>query len=479
MSSPSLPRVAPESVGVSSSNLLAFVDAVDRDNMGLHSLMVMRRGAVIAEGWWEPYRQDDVHLLYSLSKSFTSTAIGLAVEEGLLSLDDAVMSIFPEQTPPEPSENLKAMKVRHLLTMTCGHDKDDISDMYAREDGSWIRGFLSREVPFEPGMHFLYNSSASYVLSAIIQKLTHLTTLDYLRPRLLDPIGINHATWEVSPEGVSMGGWGMSITTEAIARFGQLYLQKGVWNGQSLLPEAWVEDATRFHVSNASNDQVDWQQGYGFQFWRCQHDGFRGDGAFGQFCVVIPSAELVVAITSAVDSMQAVLNLVWEHILGPIQSEPLPPGPESHSRLVQKLGHLALPGPSGSEHSPLEATISGKIYFRNEVGTGIQSCQFDFAPTGCHLKINSSNREFSIAIGHREWVHGVSSFEVPDQKIATRGAWVSDKVYEVNILAVESPSATSIVCEFDGNTVDLRTTLLHRFGPSEGPTFHGMADSSA
>ena len=319
-------RCTPESQGVRSTDILAFIDDAAAAKLDLHSLMVLRHGNVLAEGWYEPYRRDEVHFLYSLSKSFCAAAVGFAIAEGKLSLDDQVTSFFPEETPENQSENLQAMKVRHLLSMSTGQASDDMSEMYAREDGDWPRGFLAREVPHEPGTHFMYNTSATYMLSAILHRLNGESTLDYLKPRLLDPLGIEGATWMTDPKGVSVGGTGMSVHTEDIAKFGQLYLQKGMWNGKRLLSEEWVADATRSHISNVgdpADPNSDWQQGYGFQFWRCRHDCYRGDGAFGQYCIVIPQTDMVVAITSSVTDMQAVMNLVWKYLLS-VAPEALP-----------------------------------------------------------------------------------------------------------------------------------------------------------
>src|SRR5262249_17904140 len=155
----------------------------------------------------------------------------------------------------------------------------------------------------------------TYMLSAIVQKTAGLTVLDYLRPRLFEPLGIEDPTWGTSPQGVSLGGYGLSIRTEDIARFGQLYLQKGEWQGRQLLPTTRVQAATSRQVSNGSSPQSDWDQGYGYQFWRCRHGAFRGDGAFGQYCLVMPEQDAVLAITSGVKDMQAVLNLVWDKLL--------------------------------------------------------------------------------------------------------------------------------------------------------------------
>mgnify|MGYP001009161796 CR=1 FL=1 len=306
-----LPRSSPESQGVSSSAVLAFVEAADKNIEWMNSFMLVRHGHVVAEGWWSPYRAEAPHSLYSLSKSFTSTAVGLAISEGRLRLDDEVLKFFPEDAPSKPSNTLKAMRVSDLLRMSTGHQTEP-----ARTPNEpWTKTFLAHPVPFKPGTHFLYNTSATYMLSAIVQKTTGKTTLDYLRPRLFEPLGIDHPTWETSPQGISTGGYGLSIRTEDIASFGQLYLQKGKWQGKQLVPETWVEAATARQTATGSDPKSDWDQGYGYQFWRCRHNVYRGDGAFGQYCIVLPQHDAVIAITSGVKDMQSVLNLVGERLL--------------------------------------------------------------------------------------------------------------------------------------------------------------------
>ena len=295
-----LPRSTPESQGISSSAILTFVEAVQDQIHEFHSFMLMRHGQVVAEGWWSPYAPEKQHMLFSLSKSFTSSAIGLAVGEGRLSIDDRVLSFFPEDAPAEISPNLAAMRVRHLLSMSTGNADDTMLPLHQREDGDWVKAFLACPVEYEPGTHFLYNTGASFMLSAIIQKITGMKLIDYLTPRLFEPLGIEGAWWEELPKGINTGGFGLNVKTEDIACFGQTYLQKGKWNGKQILSEAWVELASSKHISNGSDPERDWEQGYGFQFWRCRHNAYRGDGAFGQYCIVMPDQDAVLAITSGV-----------------------------------------------------------------------------------------------------------------------------------------------------------------------------------
>ena len=336
----SLPRSTPEAQGVPSPAVLAFVEAVDKKIDTLHSFMVVRHGFVIAEGWWKPEAADQPHILMSLSKSFTSTAVGLAIDEGKLRLDDPVLKFFPDDAPAEPSDHLKALTVRDLLTMTGGHDTEPKSVHGAPT----VKEFLAHPFVYPPGTHFQYNTMGTYTLSAIVTKVTGQTVLDFLRPRLFEPLGIENPEWDRSPEGYSLGGYGLKLRTEDIAKFGQLYLQQGEWHGKRLIPREWVEQATSKQVPNEQQDHAkigpDWQQGYGFQFWRCTHDAFRGDGAGGQFCVVMRDQDAVVAITAQTGDMQGELNAIWDQLLPAFQSQALPENPAAQEHLKEVVANL-------------------------------------------------------------------------------------------------------------------------------------------
>jgi CubicO group peptidase (beta-lactamase class C family) len=333
----SLPRSAPEAQGVSSTGIRDFIETADRQIATMHSFMLVRHGHVVAEGWWKPEAAEKPHALWSLSKSFTSTAVGLAVAEGRLAVDDPVLKFFPDLAPAEASANLRAMRVRDLLSMTCGHDKEM---KFSLETAVPVRDFLEHPVPHEPGTHFLYNSPGSYMLSAIVGKATGESVLEYLAPRLFQPLGIEHPEWNSSPEGNSLGGWGLKLRTEDIAKFGLLYLQKGRWHGRQLVPESWVEQATARQVPNGNNADSDWNQGYGFQFWRCRHGAFRGDGLNGQFCIVLPEQDAVVAMTADNRDMQGQLNVVWDKLLPAFHESALPEDDAEAGRLRQALSVL-------------------------------------------------------------------------------------------------------------------------------------------
>lgn len=335
-----LPRSTPEAEGISSQAIVDFVQAADKTVDTFDSFMIVRHGKVIAEGYWKPNSADKPHILNSVSKSFTSTAIGLAVHQHKLKLDDPVLQFFPGDAPPDPSDNLKAMRVRDLLTMSCGHDVEP----KIVGDGPSVKQFLAHPVPYQPGTHFLYNTMGTYVLSAIVTKVTGQTTLDYLKPRLFEPLGIENPRWDSSPEGYSLGGFGLYLRTEDMAKFGQLYLQHGKWKGKQLVPRKWIEKATSKQISNENESHAqigpDWTEGYGFQFWRCRHNAYRADGAAGQFIVVMPDQDVVVAITANTGNMQGELNAVWEHLLPAFQSEPLPPDAAGQEKLEETVSNL-------------------------------------------------------------------------------------------------------------------------------------------
>lgn len=350
----SLPRSAPEAQGVSSEVIRAFVEAADQQVIAMHSFMLVRHGYVVAECWWKPEAADKPHVMHSLSKSFTSTAVGLAIAEGKLSVDDPVLKFFPDDAPPETSDKLKAMRVRDLLTMNSGHE----TEVKFTTNAPWAQTFLAHPVPHKPGTHFMYNTPGSHMLSAIVRKVTGETALEYLKPRLFDPLGIDNPEWGSSPQGNSFGGWGLKIRTEDIAKFGQLYLQKGQWNGKQIVPAAWVEQATSKQVSNGSDPTKDWDQGYGFQFWRCRHGAYRGDGANGQFCIVLPEQDAVIAITADTRDMQAELNVVWDNLLPAFHPGPLPANSAGETKLKQAFANLEVRTPAPRKSAA--ATAGGK-----------------------------------------------------------------------------------------------------------------------
>ncbi len=469
---PDLQRTSPEQQGISSSSLMQFFDAVDSQLHELHSVMLLRHGSVVAEGWWAPYGRALPHMMFSLSKSFTSTAVGIAIAEGRFSLDDPVLSFFPDETPAEVSEFLAAMRVRHLLSMSTGQAVDTMMSMGPREDGKWTKGFFEVPVLHAPGTHFLYNTGATYMLSAIVQKTTGMKLLDYLEPRLFAPLGIEKATWQESPQGISTGGFGLSVKTEDIARFGQLYLQKGLWQVKQIVPAAWVEEATSFQVSNGDNAASDWNQGYGYQFWRCLHNAYRGDGAFGQYCIVMPEQDAVLVITGGIADMQPPLNLVWDILLPAMGHEALPDDDAAHDRLTAKLSALALPPVQGAASSPLSDTVSGRVYMLDTNDMRLESIAVDLTESLCTLKVKTAAGEETIRCGYGVWQMGHTTlFNEPwilkALPIATSGAWTADDTFTMIVRLYETPFFQTIVCHFNEDDLTVSVRVNVGFVPPE------------
>lgn len=465
MNSP-LPRSTPEAQGISSSSILNFVNAVEKQVHDLHSFMLLRHGAVAAEGWWSPYGPNYRHMLFSLSKSFTSSAIGLLVAEGRLSINDPVISFFPDDLPAEVSENLAALRVRQLLAMSTGHGDDTMSAMHEREDGNWVRAFLELPVAHKPGTHFLYNTGATYMLSAIVQKVSGAMLLDYLKPRLLEPLGIENATWEVSPQGIHTGGYGLNITTEDIAKFGQLYLNKGLWQGKRILSEAWIEEASARQTSNGGSPESDWEQGYGYQFWRCRHEAFRGDGAFGQYCIVMPQQDAVLAITGGLDDMQMPLNIVWEHLLPAMSADVLPDAPQAQAELARKLASLTLPPPSGPSASPLAAGISGRSYTIDANEQGVESIELHFEENCCRVTTITPVGEVPVIGGYGVWHEGTTTLPTGiDSRYAASGVWTAEDTFTLTTRFYETPFVQTSAFHFADHQVKVDMELNVAFGP--------------
>ncbi len=434
----------PEQQGVKSEAILEFLEAVlhcrtQNMDQDFHSVIIARHGTVIAEGWWEPYAKEMQHMLFSLSKSFTSTAVGLAVSEGLLTVNDLVTDYFKDECPT-PTGYLAQMRIKHLLSMSTGHIVDTMGFLQEREDGNWVKAFLNVPVEKEPGTHFLYNTGATYMLSVIVQRVTGLKLIDYLQPRLFEPLGIINPTWEECPMGYNTGGFGLSIRTEDIAKFGQLYLSQGTLNGKQILPKEWIAEATCAHISNGSDSNSDWCQGYGYQFWRCRHNIYRGDGAFGQYCIVMPDYDMVVAITSGLKDMQIPLNLLWDHLLPGIGDNKLPES-AAYQELMDKLNSLKVLLPEGDDTSEIAEEVAGKCFTLDENEDHIESISFTFEKDTIHLHITACGKKQTLNAGIGTWA--ANYLESFDRKVPVRltGTWQSSTTLLIQCRFVETPFA--------------------------------------
>jgi CubicO group peptidase (beta-lactamase class C family) len=315
--SKSLPRAALDE-RFPSAAAESFLREMQEKKMDLHSVMILKNGKVVYERWFGENAPGKNHVMWSVSKTWTAMAVGFAIAEGKFTVEDKVISFFPNDLPAEVPENLAELRVKDLLTMSVGHEKDPTGPIRGIAP-SWEKFFFAYPIPHKPGTKFVYNSVATYMLSSLVRKTTGENLIDYLKPRLFEPLGIEGAKWDSTSEGINIGGWGLHVKTEDMAKLGQLLLQKGKWDGRQLLPESWIEEATTSKILQNPNVDLatstsDWQQGYCYQIWRCRHNAFRADGKDGQFIVVLPEQNAVVVLTANIGDMQAELNLVWEHL---------------------------------------------------------------------------------------------------------------------------------------------------------------------
>ncbi len=465
----SIPRSTPEAEGISSKAIITFLDSTATNVTEFHGFMVIRHGKVVAEGWWDPFSPDLKHTLYSTSKSFTSTAIGLAVSEGKLSVDDKLISFFPGYLPDSVSPFLDELKISDMLQMSTGQRRES-----STATNEWIKAFLATPVEIEPGTRYRYSSMASFMLSATVQKVTGQKVIDYLTPRLFEPLGIEGADWETNPEGINTGGWGLRLKTEDLAKLGLLYLQKGKYNGKQILPEEWVEEATSLKIyqdsemtqarRDSSNDSV---QGYCWQFWRAKNNSYMANGAFGQFILVIPDKDAIVVFNAESSDMWGELGMVWEYIYPGIMDEALPEDPQSVAELRKKSASLSIPPPPANQNEEMSSKISGKTITLAENLKHIQNMTLQFRDGMCMLNILTDTASFDFSFGSGTWYpgettkHGPSIFAraynnlngLPPFKVVGAYTWLDGQSLELTLKYIDSLHTERIIFHFDDDKV--------------------------
>lgn len=473
----SLPRSSPEAQGISSADILRFVETAETSNAGLHSLMVIRHGYVVAEGWWAPYSSHEKHWLYSLSKNFVATAIGMAIDERMLHLDNKVISFFPNSDLPSEPGDLPAMKIRDLLTMSSGHAADTFWPMMSAADGNWAKTFFAIPLQYKPGTRFVYNSGATYMLSAILEKAAGESMINYLQPRLFAPLGIYGAEWDKDPKGIAVGAAGLRLKTEDIAKFSQLYLQKGVWKGKRILSEKWIDEATSFKISNhdtgtpTKREEDDIKQGYGYHFWMSRpvaQGAYRSEGAFCQYSIVLPKQDAVIAITAEGISTKRVMDLTWSILLPAMTNDKHLKTTSDSAELKRKLKSLALQPSRQSPDSSIAPIISGKKFVLQKNALEFNAVTLDFYHTHTRLRLTGHERTYEIDCGKNEWRLGKTVipgsppnvlFGVPlyqkEWKIAASGTWADQNTYVMTWRFYESPHADIVTCRFNGEDISI------------------------
>jgi CubicO group peptidase (beta-lactamase class C family) len=485
-----LPRSDPEAEGVSSRAIHRFLDMAEQKGLELHDIIILRHGRVIAEGSWHPYENAQPHAVYSVTKSFTSLAVGLLINEGLLSLDDLVISFFPEHMTPEIRDNMKNLQIRHLLTMSTGHLADTcrfsmeyqfMSDRPAIWLGiepscNWIGGFFRQPVSKEPGTWYVYNSGASQMLAEIVKIVTGQTLADFLQPRLFDPLGISKPVWEASPAGVSIGGYGLSLKIEDLARVGQLCLQRGLWQGQQLVPDHWIDESSSCQISTADSGLTipDYLNGYGYQFWRSQSGGYRMDGAFGQYCLIQPEQDAVIALFGLLTGTetQDLLDLVWNELLPAMSDGQMVKDPAGCGKLRSRMASLQLVKPSGEDDDDFRGTRCS-LMDPNE--DGVRSVQWSWSDDRLEMVWEDGSGRYHLPCGKNSWI--TSRHPVTGEKTAAMAHGLEKDVFAVETCRLNTPYHDKLLCQVSDGRINM--TYQHRGFVPKDRTLSGTASFGA
>ncbi len=449
-----LTRINPESVGLNTQALKEYLEALDKHDC--HSVMVLYDGKVVLEKWWEPYGKEYKHVAYSLSKSFSSIAVGFAVQEGLLTLESKVAGFFPELFPYKPCENMLDVTIKDLLTMSFGHRGTTDLDFFFAKD--WLEEILHLYLSKKPGTDFFYDNRCAYLCSVIITKLTGKTVYEYLVPRLFEPLGIKDVTWE-ERDGINPGGWGLNIKTEDIARFAQFLLNKGSWNNNQLIDQSWIELMGSNLISNQGKsvyDWPDWEKGYGLFTWQCVPDKvFRGDGAFGQFAIVAPNQKMAIAITAGSPRARDLLEDTW------IMFEKVFHEERNNAKIALEDIKCEIPVPPGDLQVPKEyQQYSGKTFLFPVNPVGLEEINIVFGDID-NFRIKIRGETFSVNVAHNTWLINRTGYQKNKiesiggflfSEAACAGAWSHDE-YVLKIAFIETPFVDTMRISFANNAI--------------------------
>lgn len=456
---------SPAEQGVNPEGIVRFLDAIE-EGAGIepHSLIVQRHGRRIVEGHWRPHDGTRPRLLYSLSKTFTGTALALQIGEGRLGLDDFVRDYLPARFDTA-NAGLRDLRIRHIASMATGHNRETLQEAYARDADDVVRGFLQIAPDAEPGTLFAYNQPPVVTLATILQQLTGERLVDYLRPRLFDPLGIGEVRAQQIRPGFDFGFTGVYTNVDAIARLGQLYLDDGLWEGRRILPEGWVQEASSLQVANTQNIEPDWRQGYGLQVWRSRH-GYRGDGAFGQYMVVLPKQDAVIALLSCTENMQRVLDLMWTHLL-PAMTDDVVAAGQADEALAERLANLTLPtaqerlGGRAAAFSVAFSAAFSKGLLRRAPGMKSHATIDSIELGGDHMVIHEGDQALRIPL-LPDWSTAA------DGAIASSAARLPDGTTVVDLVLLDTPHRLEITLRPEAGEFDAHWPLMPLFGGGIG-----------
>jgi CubicO group peptidase (beta-lactamase class C family) len=465
MTAAPFPTSSPSREGIDPAAILELLDAVDANpRIEPHGLIIQRHGRRVLEAYWQPHRPGQARLVYSLSKSFTGAALALAVGDGLLSLDDLVADHLPEAVA-EADERTRRMRIRHIASMSSGHQDETLLHAFLSDPTDIVRAFLHLPPEHEPGTWFAYNQPPVLALATVLQRLTGQRLVDQLRARVLDPLGIDDLRWYQYQPGIDLGFSGVYTHLDAIARFGQLHLDDGCVDGRRVLPEGWIDQASRPQVENPQRPEPDWSQGYGFQLWMCRH-GYRGDGAYGQYMVVLPEQDTVVTFFSNTEPMQPFLDLLWDGLV-PAIDRGCDPDPEGDRAVAERTAGLHLPTAAERTGSPgTGAPPAAGRFTRAEHGHHHHTITEVLVGDG-HLTIHEGDEALRVPLGDG-WV------DVPGHPIAASATVDDEGGVTVDLAMLATPHRLELTTDPGTSTFRATWPLPPLFGLGLDPVLARM-----
>ncbi|MFD7438195.1 serine hydrolase domain-containing protein [Streptomyces sp. NPDC059861] len=465
--------------------------------MRVHSLLVHWNGRTVFDMWQWPHEPTLKHKIHSATKSFTGTAVGFAEAEGLLQLDDLVVEFFGGRLPADPGENFSRMRVRDLLTMQTGQRRG-LSGATTRLRGAgWVGEFLEEPVVEPPGRAFLYSSTTSHVLSAIVQEVSGEAVDDYLRPRLFEPLGITDFHWDHDPEGVASGGNGLSMRPGDLLSFGILHLQDGIWDGRRVLPAGWVQKASALHVRRAVSGEWTGQEmlppapdavadsGYGYQFWTTEDRIYSASGIFGQECMVFPDQGGVVVVTGAMGDgtyhdLPGMLRRAFRQAFGPAGGDRAVERTEGEA--VRRLVDAARM-PQTLDATPRRVGMAATYDFGpNE--QGLRSLALRTGTDAVRVVLEDERGRHTIEHGLGHWVRQETdvsvwrlhhSYQDPSALILAGAQWDPDvdDVLHLTWHFLESPFVDRLTLALSPQGISVKRQVNVNSGPTAQPAVSG------
>lgn len=429
-----------------------FLKLMRQKGIENHAVSIRQNGEILFENAMYPYEKENLHPVYSITKSFTSMAIGFLEDIKLINVEDYWLDYFPEYLSVVADNAFKKVKIRHLLTMSLGQD----SDIELTSEDDWVISVLEKEIAYPSGSVFFYkNNDCSHLLSALVEKLTGMSMKVYLKEKLFDPLDIKEYYWEDDLDGRTMGGYGLHLTIHDLGKFGQCCLDNGKYKGKQVIPEKWIQKATTCQLQNASEyskDRRENRQGYGLHFWMCTHAGYRCSGLHGQLCFIQPANNLVVSMFNAASGSQELLDCLFEAMEDPIE--------------IKELMNLDLPFVKGEKHSHvIEPYINHKMIAHDNY-FGLTDLTLELLNDILNVTIKRNGKQYQINAAYKEWLKQDNSFrefnifmfdenivknppEFVELSASANFAWCNKTTLVVDIRESDHSCGTQLTFRFD------------------------------